>query len=210
MGKASLGIQLVCMWPGLAAAWYRGAKQDLVIAIACCWLASFMLMATFIWPSWLPVLLVRALWIAGILAWIVSTGMNHMRLPALLGSGDVGSDEEFQAAQEAYLRGNWFDAEAQLLEILQKAPRDAESWLLLVGVLRHTSRFQAAMRRLSQLPQRAASHRCQFEIQRERALIERDQAAMLAETQVSEEKTIEADDSIEESDQLSIKATAQK
>ncbi len=59
-------------------------------------------------------------------------------------SKPLEAKDSFLAAQVDYLAGNWFEAEAKLLQILHEYPRDAESHLLLVGVLRHTRRFQAS------------------------------------------------------------------
>ena len=64
---------------------------------------------------------------------------------------DQNTDELFLAAQREYLRGNWFEAEAELLELTQLAPDDVPAVLLLVGVLRHTHRYRPALRRLEQL-----------------------------------------------------------
>ena len=76
-------------------------------------------------------------------------------------------------AQTDYLAGNWFEAEAKLLQILHDFPRDAESQLLLVGVLRRTRRFRPALRRLAHLETFDSASRWRYEILRERAIIER-------------------------------------
>ena len=68
-------------------------------------------------------------------------------------AGHIGrpSHTTLRKAQREYLQGNWFDAEALLLDILQRNPRDAAATLLLVGVLKQTLRWQAALRRLDHL-----------------------------------------------------------
>lgn len=81
--------------------------------------------------------------------------------------------DNFLLAQTDYLAGNWFEAEAKLLQILHDFPRDAESQLLLVGVLRHTRRFRPALRRLAHLETLDSALRWRHEIIRERAIIER-------------------------------------
>ena len=90
----------------------------------------------------------------------------------MLATSDVRSSQMFVDAQSDYLRGNWFEAEAKLLQILHHHPRDAESLLLMVGVLRRTKRLKAAMRRLEHLELLETSAAWYFEIQRERKLIE--------------------------------------
>lgn len=90
----------------------------------------------------------------------------------MLATSDVRSSQMLVDAQSDYLRGNWFEAEAKLLQILHHHPRDAESFLLMVGVLRRTNRHKSAMRRLEQLELLDTSAAWHFEIQRERKLIE--------------------------------------
>lgn len=94
-----------------------------------------------------------------------------MRIRSLLETSSPATSEVFIQAQQEYVRGNWFDAEALLLEIVHQHPRDAESLLLLVGVLRHTRRWQPALRRLEQLELLDNASPWRFEIQQERTLI---------------------------------------
>jgi thioredoxin-like negative regulator of GroEL len=82
-------------------------------------------------------------------------------------------EDALQLAQNDYLRGNWFEAEATLLDVLQQQPRDAEATLLLVSVLRHTKRWQPALRRLGQLVLLESAQRWAEEIEREKRLIMR-------------------------------------
>lgn len=94
-----------------------------------------------------------------------------------MGTPDSSSQSAFILAQTEYLKGNWFEAEAILLEILQDFPRDAEAMLLLVGVLRHTERWQPALRRLDQLEMLDTASPWRFEINRERKIIQTRMAA---------------------------------
>ena len=67
------------------------------------------------------------------------------------------------------------------MQILHEFPRDAESQLLLVGVLRHTRRYRPALRRLAHLETLDSAIRWRYEITRERAIIERLMAEELEE-----------------------------
>lgn len=165
-------FQLVCFWPGLAASWYRGVVQSLAIAIAFAWMVCVLLLATFVWPEWIGTWLLRGLWLVAFGIWSGGTMWNHMQLKHLLSDSSGSLTEEFMDAQEAYLRGDWFEAEAILLEIIEKSPRDAEAVLLLVGVLRHTKRWHPALRRLQQLELIENATPWRFEIIRERQFIE--------------------------------------
>ncbi len=74
-------------------------------------------------------------------------------------------------AQTQYLQGNWFEAEAILLDLTKSDPGDMAAGLLLVGVLRHTHRQAAALRHLEQLCLYDAAAAWRFEIEREKQLI---------------------------------------
>lgn len=166
-----MSFYLFCCWPGLAALWYRGMARGVLLAVLFCWLCSLLLLSTFVWPEWISVWAVRIGWLALVLTWMGSTAYSHWTLGRLLGVMDKSSQDAFTRAQEEYLRGNWFEAEAILLEMLQRFPRDAEALLLLVGVLRHTQRWQPALRRLDQLESLDSSSPWRFEMARERKYI---------------------------------------
>jgi len=120
--------------------------------------------------------MLRLLWLLAIGAWSAAALRNCWVLPKLLAIGDQQSAQALVDAQLEYLRGNWFEAEAKLLQILHDHPRDAEALLLLVGILRRTLRFSPALRRLAQLERLDTASGWQFEIIGEKRLIERDMA----------------------------------
>jgi predicted Zn-dependent protease len=91
----------------------------------------------------------------------------------LVGLPDSKAHAVFEEAQAQYLQGNWFEAEALLLDLLDKFPKDAEALLLLIGVLRHTQRWQPALRRLDQLQSLDTAAGWHFEIIRERQIVEK-------------------------------------
>lgn len=166
-------MHLVCCWPGLAELWCRGNTRGVVAAILYSWIFCVVLLASFVWPEWLGVWLTRGLWLAISVTWLYSTVRSHLGYSRLIGILDNKAEDAFLKAQQEYLLGNLFEAEAILLELLEKFPRDAEAILLLVGVLRHTQRWQPALRKLELLASLDTSTRWQFEIARERQIIER-------------------------------------
>ncbi|MCA9134379.1 MAG: hypothetical protein KDA45_14520, partial [Planctomycetales bacterium] len=170
-------VRTVCLWPGLPAAWYRGRGRGLLLSVVFAWCVSLLLLATFVWPAWLSLGQLRLLWVAAWGTWLVAAGRNYWQLQSLLQCSDSQAAQSLVEAQAEYLRGNWFDAEAILLEVLQRQPRDPEALLLLVGVLRHTKRWQPALRRLGQLELLESARPWLFEIGREKSLIHRAMAA---------------------------------
>lgn len=164
---------IMCLWPGLPAAWIRGDLRGLVLCVCFGWATSLLLLATFVWPEWIAPLLVNSLWIAHAIFWVAETARATWTFKQLSQPETRCDSAVFLQAQENYVRGNWFDAEALLLKIVQQTPRDAEAQLLLASVLRHTKRWQAALRRLDQLEFLQAADSWRFEIQQERTLLQR-------------------------------------
>jgi hypothetical protein len=169
----SMGLHLVCCWPGLAAAWHRANSRSLSVAITFSWLVCLFLLATFVWTEWFNIWILRLGWLSLGCTWIACTIHNHLLLARILGTGDTQSQTAFQNAQQQYLLGNWFDAETILLDLLERYPRDCEALLLLAGVLRRTERWQPALRRLEQLETLDNAAFWRFEVQQERKLIEK-------------------------------------
>ena len=133
-----------------------------------------LLLATFVWPDWISALVLRSLWMIAIAVWIGATVRSQLQFARLMQvSKPLEAKDNFLLAQTDYLAGHWFEAEAKLLQILHDFPRDAESQLLLVGVLRHTRRYRPALRRLAHMDTLDSAARWRFEISRERAVIER-------------------------------------
>ncbi len=165
--------RLTCFWPGLSAAWYRGNTSSLAIAIVSTWVLALLLLATFVWPQWVSSLALRSLWLLAMVIWVAASARSQWQFSRLMQvSKPLEAKDHFLLAQTDYLAGNWFEAEAKLLQILHDFPRDAESQLLLIGVLRHTRRFRPALRRLTHLQTLDSSARWSYEINRERAIIE--------------------------------------
>lgn len=173
--------RISCFWPGLAWAWWQGSARGLLIAVGFGWTLSILLLATFVWPNWFSPRIVALTWVALLFFWVVEIVRSNWTLRKLKTHGlPINNDQRFARAQEEYLRGNWFEAESLLHELLRDAPRDAEAHLLLVGVLRHCRRWNAAQRKLEQLETLDTAARWRFEIQRERQLLEKRRAATAA------------------------------
>jgi len=165
--------RMTCFWPGLAAAWYRGNTTSLAIAIFSTWALVLLLLATFVWPQWVSLIALRGLWLLAFVVWIGATSRSQWQFARMMQvSKPLEAKDNFLLAQTDYLAGNWFEAEAKLLQILHDFPRDAESQLLLVGVLRHTRRFRPALRRLAHLETLDSATRWRYELARERTIIE--------------------------------------
>lgn len=165
------GLRVSSLWPGLAATWFRGSSLGLMASVLFSWALCVLLLATFVWTDWLSGWFVFAMWGFLFCFWVTAAVRNQLKIVELLEDYDDGATDLFSAAQVDYLRGNWFDAEATLLSIVQKKPSDIAAHLLLVGVLRRTQRWRAATKKLEQISLYDAAAGWFFEIQREKALI---------------------------------------
>ena len=176
-----LAIRSVCFWPGLAAAWHRGAAHGLAISVGFSWIICILMLATFVWPQWLASWLLLSLWLVCMSVWLIESIRCYFCFGrTIAGAGMVDVTQEFTAAQSEYLKGNWFEAEAILLGILQVNASDVAANLLLISVLRHTRRWRPAGRRLEQLSLLDAAALWSFEIANEKRFIERGIAAEMA------------------------------
>lgn len=189
-----LGIRAVCLWPGLPGAWLRGKVQQLLLALAATWILSFLLLATFVWPAWIGIGSLRALWGAAAIGWLGLAIRGHWQCASLQPVSTPEQAVAFTEAQGEYLRGNWFAAEARLLAILQADARDVETLLLLISVLRQTRRWQPALRRLQQLELLDGAQRWRHEIAREKEFMARALVAA-SEAEVTDEVTESATES---------------
>lgn len=166
-------LHYACFWPGLASAWHRGAALGLLLAVSFSWLISLLVLATFVWTEWLAGWFLGLMWFAAAGFWFVDAVRSNWTVAKLFDETSDEAIENYATAQTEYLKGNWFEAEAILLEIVRQQPRDVPANLLLIGVLRHSCRFRSALRRLEQLSLLDGASAWRFEIQQEQRLIRR-------------------------------------
>ncbi|MEM8735040.1 MAG: hypothetical protein AAGG44_12495 [Planctomycetota bacterium] len=185
-------FRLASLWPGLAAAWYRGQVRGLLVAILFAWAFCGLLLCTFIWPAWVPGWMLACVWLAIGVFWLYEAVRCQFVISTLIEDVSPNTENEFAAAQAEYLQGRWFEAEARLLTITQDYPHDVTAALLLIGVLRRTKRLRPALRKLEQLSLLEAALPWQFEINREKQLLD----SALEEKRESEAEASETDEDV--------------
>lgn len=168
----SIYPRILCTLPGLAPAWLLGYPLALLELLAFTLLFNSLLIATWIWPNWSPVWVVRGGWGLCLTFWLVSALHAWWRLPKWLGrTPRIPQVDHFLQAQAEYLQGHWFEAEALVTKRLTECPGDSEAALLLAGILRRTKRFQQASTCLMQLRLRESAVPWLVEIEREQELL---------------------------------------
>jgi hypothetical protein len=86
-------------------------------------------------------------------------------------SADI-SDKLFLDARNQYLKGNWFESESIINQILAESPHDIEARLLLLTLLRHTNRIEEALVQITDFQKWDGAKQWEFEITRELELLE--------------------------------------
>jgi predicted Zn-dependent protease len=106
--------------------------------------------------------------------WLSACWRAWRNLPNLVDSRpDAQSEALFTSAQAEYLKGNWYDAEKRVEQLLARRPRDAEGLLLLATLQRHTQRTRAAEQTLDRLEKLDGAQRWTLEIHHERRQLKR-------------------------------------
>lgn len=173
------GPKLLCGWPGLPALWYRGSTSSLLVAIGFSVLLNVALITSFIWPWSLGEVFPAIAWPLIVLIWTVSAVSAYRRLPDVMSAptsekvADLRPpDTLFIQAQSEYLKGHWEESASLLHRLILRTPRDMEARLLLATQSRHTRNFEEARSQLNELQKFDESIEWQFEIERERELLD--------------------------------------
>lgn len=154
----------LCLWPGLPGLWRRGQARSLGIAVAFAVLLNGTIWATVWRPAGTSTVVVTLAWVLVLGFWSVSAWNSHRQLQqwsALPKSQQL--DDWYRKAQADYLKGHWIDAEAQLRRVLEFAPADVESRLLLAAVYQRSARSQEAADELRELALQPAAQSWQAE-----------------------------------------------
>ncbi len=173
MGRTSILRTLVTfLWPGLAPLWWRGQWSGLLSAICFAAGLNLLLTATFVWPEWVERPWPTLGWFVLSGVWLVACWRNWHKLPTLVDNqADPVAEALFAQSQTEYLKGNWYDAEKLIRQLLGRRPRDIEALLLLATLLRHTRRLEEATATLDKLEKLNGSGRWLLEVMQERQKI---------------------------------------
>jgi hypothetical protein len=162
-----------CLWPGLPQLWLGGQWAGFAKSLAAAAVANAVLASCFGWGELVNsatrnILLsaVGVCWIATALAGYRQIRRSADRKP------HTPAKDTFAQALDLYLKGDYFQAECLLVEILGREERDADARLLLATLYRHNKRYDEAMRQLDSLDRFEDAEKWAMEIEQERMLIE--------------------------------------
>lgn len=166
---------LTLIWPGLPWAWLRGSWAGLILAFAFAICLNLCIITAWIWTSFIDLEMTFGIWTATAIIWIVSTVSAMSTFPQpLISSRDEVTDKFFVDARDAYLAGDWLQAETKLQTILALSPTDGEAQLLFGTLLRRVGRFVEAKKSLEKLERSDSGKPWQHAIRHELSLIKRD------------------------------------
>lgn len=176
-----------CFVPGFPGLWTQSDWRQLAIAVSFASTLNFAVVATYVWPEWFSVRVIYGAWAMILLGFLGAVVYNFSRWERWFESDSSQETEaRFFAAQEAYLKGEYFEAEALLHRILATRQQDIEAALLLVSVHSRTQRWRSALRMLDRIELLDDSVAWTFEMLRERAKIQNQLESQMAQPSQAE------------------------
>jgi tetratricopeptide (TPR) repeat protein len=169
----------IYLWPGLPQAWLRGSWSGLVLALAAAGLVNLALLGSFGWSELIPPGWLGGLWLTLAAAWAAAAAVSFVDIRRRVSRQQAASAaDDFERAQDYYLKGDWFQAQRLLGDLLRLAPGDPDARLMLATLMRHTGRLDEAAAQLDLLAQSEGARKWEWEIQRERELLARPRQAV--------------------------------
>lgn len=165
MGRMPIAAYL---WPGLPMILSTGSWWGLAWAVGFAILANLLLFAVLWWPELLSYQSRNGLGLAALVFWVGSTIVTARALRQRNARREPVGKATFAEATVHYLRGEWFEAECILADLLRQNPRDVDAGLMLATLWRHTGRFSEAERQLSRLQLLDESRKWTMEIYQEK------------------------------------------
>jgi hypothetical protein len=158
----------VYLWPGLPSLSKHGSWAGLLTALVASVGLNITLLGSLVWPELIARDLRTACWFSLAIAWGGCAGWAAWRDRRHA----AGNDESlFSEALNSYLKGNWFEAERALGQVLRRDGRDVEARLMLATLLRRTKRLDEATRQLNMLVRLDGADKWELEIRREGELL---------------------------------------
>jgi hypothetical protein len=157
------------LWPGVPQLTRHGSWSALAIALGLGLLLNMVLIGTLGWSELFSPGVRNAVWLGLAVVWLAALAFC---------AGDRGptarqavGDHFFCEALDYYLKGNWFEAERALGQVLAVNQRDLDARLMLATLLRHTGRLDEAAEELERIGRCEGSQKWEPEIARERQLL---------------------------------------
>lgn len=166
------------LWPGATQLWRHGAWSSLLLAVVFGLGLNLALLSTLVWSELFSPIIRNSTWLVVVVSWagfaLFSRHWNHHEL---VSSESRTSDDQFAAALDHYLQGDWFEAQRILTALIRRNARDVDARLMLATLLRHTRRFDEAAQHLAFLQRLEDAGKWELEICREWELLQQARSA---------------------------------
>jgi hypothetical protein len=163
---------MVYLWPGLPRLWLRGHWADLAMALGAAGVLNTMLIVSFGWSELISSGMRNILWIVAALLWTAWAAAGYVQTKRQTnGKQRTPAKDTFTQALDLYLKGDYFQAECLLVEMLGRNERDLEARLALATLYRHNRRYDEATKQLDILVRYGGAEKWELEIEREQVLI---------------------------------------
>lgn len=161
----------ISLWPGLPHLLRQGTWPSLAVALGFAGLLNVGLAGSLVWSELLPSGARTGVWMAILAIWGGSLLFPSRENRRSHGASPTQRADTFLEAVDHYLKGNWFEAERTLVDLLRRQPRDVEAGLMLATLWRHTGRLDEADRQLDRLERLDSAAGWTWEIRQERRRI---------------------------------------
>jgi uncharacterized membrane protein YccC len=161
----------VYLWPGLPQICFHGSWSGLGLAIGTAAVLDILLLVSFGWTELVGPNLRNTFWVALGVAWIVAVVWSGRQCRRMVAVGLEAEEDAFGRAIECYLKGDAYQTEQILKELLRRNVRDLEARLMLATLLRRAKRFDEAKQHLDTLAKFEGAGKWELEMQEERDLL---------------------------------------
>jgi uncharacterized protein HemY len=162
----------IFLWPGLPQIWLRREWIGLAKAVGAAVMLNAVLLGTFGWNELVSSGMRIVLWFAVAAFWTASAITGYVQTKRRSSRKQrTPAKDTFPQAHDLYLKGDYFQAECLLVEMLARNERDLDARLMLATLYRHNRRYEEAARQLDVLARYDGSEKWNLEIDRERRLL---------------------------------------
>jgi hypothetical protein len=163
---------IIRLWPGLPQLWSCGSWAGLALAFGSAVLLNLLLLVSFGWSELIGQNWRMILWIAlgGVWAMAAVWSVQWSVQPTMARNPDLQKDA-FVEALDHYLKGDYYQAEQVLGDLLLQNLRDLDARLMLATLLRHTGRLDEAVQQLDTLARFEGADKWALEMRQERELL---------------------------------------
>lgn len=165
MGRMPIAAYL---WPGLPMILATGSWWGLAWAVGFAIFVYLLLFAILWWPELLSYHTRNGIGLAALVFWSGSAVVSARALWQRVVADGAAGEATFADATIHYLRGEWFEAECILVELLRRNHRDVDAGLMLATLWRHTGHFFEAESQLKRLQLFDESRKWAMEIYQEK------------------------------------------